>query len=56
MVKQTAMQLSQKAYVLADHSKLNESAFAKIAELHEAVLITDELAEEWLEPYKAKQQ
>uniref|UniRef100_C5DAK0 Transcriptional regulator, DeoR family n=1 Tax=Geobacillus sp. (strain WCH70) TaxID=471223 RepID=C5DAK0_GEOSW len=54
MVKYTAMQLSQKAYVLADHSKLNESTFAKIAELHEATLITNELAEEWLEPYKAK--
>jgi DeoR family transcriptional regulator, fructose operon transcriptional repressor len=54
MVKHTAMRLAQKAYVLADHSKLNESTFAKIADLHEAILITDQLDEEWQELYKAK--
>ncbi|BBW96293.1 DeoR/GlpR family DNA-binding transcription regulator [Geobacillus sp. FSL W8-0032] len=54
LVKYTAMQLAQRAYVLADHSKLNESAFAKIADLHEAVLITDQLDEDWQQWYEAK--
>ncbi|EPR29785.1 Fructose repressor [Geobacillus sp. WSUCF1] len=54
LVKYTAMQLAQRAYVLADHSKLNESSFAKIADLHEAVLITDELDEEWKDLYRTK--
>ncbi len=54
MVKRLAMKLSQHAYILADHSKLNESTFAKIADLEEATLIVDELDEELLELYEAK--
>lgn len=54
MVKSLAMKLSRQAYVLADHSKMNESTFAKIADLQDATIITDELDDELLELYEAK--
>lgn len=54
IIKQTAIHLSQQAFVLADHSKLNESTFAKIAPLQEATMITDETDEELLAMYEAK--
>ncbi|MBB3905836.1 DeoR/GlpR family DNA-binding transcription regulator [Anoxybacteroides rupiense] len=54
MVKSMAIKLSRQAYVLADHSKINESTFAKIADLPAATIITDELDEELLEQYEAK--
>ncbi|MBB5325463.1 DeoR family fructose operon transcriptional repressor [Anoxybacillus tepidamans] len=54
MVKSLAIKLSRQAYVLADHSKMNESTFAKIADLQDATIITDELDNELLELYEAK--
>ncbi|WP_027410314.1 DeoR/GlpR family DNA-binding transcription regulator [Anoxybacteroides tepidamans] len=54
MVKSLAIKLSRQAYVLADHSKINESTFAKIADLQAAAIITDELDAELLELYEAK--
>ncbi|MCP8969579.1 DeoR/GlpR family DNA-binding transcription regulator [Ectobacillus ponti] len=52
-VKARAISLAQKAYVLADHTKWGESTFAKIADLDEAIIITDAYGEELL-PYKEK--
>jgi DeoR family fructose operon transcriptional repressor len=54
LIKQTAMKLSRQAFILADHSKLNESTFAKIADLQEATIIIDEIDEELLALYEAK--
>ncbi|WP_018921768.1 DeoR/GlpR family DNA-binding transcription regulator [Salsuginibacillus kocurii] len=42
VVKQTALQVGNKNYVLADHSKMGETAFAHIAPLHAATLVTTE--------------
>lgn len=53
LIKQTALKLSREAYVLADHSKFNEISFAKIAGLHEAVIITNENDDEILTSYQA---
>ncbi|ANB61305.1 DeoR/GlpR family DNA-binding transcription regulator [Anoxybacteroides amylolyticum] len=54
MVKSLALKLSRQAYVLADHSKMNESTFAKIADLEAATIVTDELDDELLALYEAK--
>jgi DeoR family transcriptional regulator, fructose operon transcriptional repressor len=40
-VKKTAIELSREAFVLADDSKFGEIAFSKIADLNEAVVITN---------------
>ncbi|UOQ94323.1 DeoR/GlpR family DNA-binding transcription regulator [Halobacillus shinanisalinarum] len=40
-IKSMALSLSQKRFVLADHSKFEEVAFSKIAELEEANIITN---------------
>ena len=53
-VKRLAIQLSQQAYMLADHTKWNESTFSKIADLHEAAIITSECDEELWKLYKEK--
>ncbi len=41
VIKRTALSLSQKRFVLADHSKFEEVAFSKIADLTEASIITN---------------
>src|SRR5579875_1153311 len=46
MVKQKAMTLSRESYVLADNSKFSEIAFAKIADIHEASIITNALEDD----------
>ncbi|MEH7110269.1 DeoR/GlpR family DNA-binding transcription regulator [Bacillus sp. JJ1764] len=46
MVKQKAISLSRESYVLADNTKFAEISFAKIAEIHEASIITNELEPE----------
>ncbi|MEH7075374.1 DeoR/GlpR family DNA-binding transcription regulator [Neobacillus drentensis] len=51
MVKQKAMDLSRETYVLADNTKFVEVSFAKIAEIHEAAIITDELEDEIQKQY-----
>jgi DeoR family transcriptional regulator, fructose operon transcriptional repressor len=45
-VKQLAISLAQKAFILADYSKFNEASFSKVAELNEAVIITNEMDED----------
>lgn len=50
-VKQKAISLSREAYVLADETKFSEIAFAKIADIHEASIITNELEEEVMNQY-----
>lgn len=40
-IKQTTLNLSRKRYVLVDHSKFDEVAFLKFADLSEAEIITD---------------
>lgn len=54
MIKQKAIELSREAFVLADDSKFSEIAFAKIADLHEAVIITNEMDHESIETYHSK--
>ncbi|MFL8938864.1 DeoR/GlpR family DNA-binding transcription regulator [Rossellomorea oryzaecorticis] len=45
-VKKTAIELSREAFVLADDSKFGEIAFSKIADLNEAVVITNRSGDE----------
>lgn len=54
MIKQMALSLSREAFVLADDTKFSEIAFAKIADLHAAAIITNELNEDQKEPYTSK--
>ncbi|GLB59429.1 DeoR/GlpR family DNA-binding transcription regulator [Cytobacillus sp. NCCP-133] len=54
MIKQMAISLSREAFVLSDDTKFSEIAFAKIADLHTAAIITNELDEEQQEPYISK--
>ncbi|MFJ7636838.1 DeoR/GlpR family DNA-binding transcription regulator [Peribacillus sp. NPDC097264] len=41
LLKKTAIRLSNQSYVLADSSKLNEVTFAKVADVSEVILLTD---------------
>ncbi|MCH1625926.1 DeoR/GlpR family DNA-binding transcription regulator [Ferdinandcohnia quinoae] len=54
LLKQTAMSLSREKYIVADHSKFGEVSFAKIAELQEAVIITDKVINKYSEYTKIK--
>lgn len=54
MVKQLAISLSSEAYVVADESKFSEVAFAKITDLHQATIITNELDPDTKEQYHSK--
>ncbi|MDR4890359.1 DeoR/GlpR family DNA-binding transcription regulator [Fredinandcohnia sp. QZ13] len=42
LIKQTAMGLAKKSFILADHTKFNEVSFSRISSLKDAVLITDD--------------
>jgi DeoR family fructose operon transcriptional repressor len=53
-VKNLAIHLGQKTYVLADHSKFHEVTFAKVADLNEATIITNELEQEILTEFREK--
>ncbi|QQK74674.1 DeoR/GlpR transcriptional regulator [Salicibibacter cibarius] len=44
IVKETVIQLGTKSFVLADHSKLGEVSFAKVADLAGAAFITSNVA------------
>lgn len=54
MIKELAISLSREAYVVADDSKFSEIAFAKIADLHLATIITNTLEPETKELYDGK--
>ncbi|KAB7704144.1 DeoR family transcriptional regulator [Bacillus aerolatus] len=51
LIKRTAINQSQESFVIADQSKFNETAFAQIAELNKAVIITNCVEEEVLHSY-----
>ena len=51
LVKQKAISLSREAYVLADSTKFSEISFAKITDLDNASIITNELDDELREQY-----
>ncbi|SFJ24798.1 DeoR family transcriptional regulator, fructose operon transcriptional repressor [Thermoflavimicrobium dichotomicum] len=53
-VKQVAIQLSQQAYILADHTKFDKSTFAKIAPLSDAIIITNHADAHKIKPYQSK--
>ncbi|SEO49215.1 transcriptional regulator, DeoR family [Amphibacillus marinus] len=53
-VKQTALSLGKQCYVIADHSKLQQRSFAKIADLSQATLIIDHIDENTLKNYQQK--
>ena len=52
MVKQKAISLSRESYVLADSTKFSEISFAKIADIHSAAIITNELDDDSEQIYK----
>jgi DeoR family transcriptional regulator, fructose operon transcriptional repressor len=54
MIKHKAMTLSREVFVLADDTKFSEIAFAKIADLQEATIITNTLEEEIKGQYTSK--
>ncbi|MGP7815589.1 DeoR/GlpR family DNA-binding transcription regulator [Niallia sp. 01092] len=54
MVKNLAMKLSREAFVVADNSKFSEVYFSKIADLSEAVIITNHLDETASDKYLRK--
>ena len=54
MIKQKAMSLSRESFVLADDSKFSEITFAKIADLHEATIITNSIDEDHKGQYTSK--
>ncbi|QHE51569.1 DeoR/GlpR family DNA-binding transcription regulator [Pontibacillus sp. HMF3514] len=53
-LKRTALQQAENAYILADGSKFNEITFTKIADIHEAHIITDHSGSTLSEPYQEK--
>lgn len=54
MIKQKAISLSREVFVLADNTKFSEIAFSKIADIHEATIITNELDQENAQQYLSK--
>ncbi|WP_251551495.1 DeoR/GlpR family DNA-binding transcription regulator [Neobacillus muris] len=54
IIKQLAISLSREAFILADESKFSEIAFAKIADLHAAAILTNELDPDIEEQYNSK--
>lgn len=53
-IKGLAIHLGQKTYVVSDYTKFNEVTFAKVANLNEACILTNEIDEEILANYKRK--
>lgn len=54
MIKQLAISLTREAFIVADESKFSEIAFAKIADLHLATIITSELDADMKEQFHSK--
>lgn len=54
LIKQKAFELSRQVYVVTDDSKFSEVAFAKIADIEDATILTNEITEELYEQYKHK--
>jgi len=53
-IKELAMSLSREAFILADDSKFTEVAFAKIADIEAATIITNELERDIEKQYEEK--
>lgn len=53
-LKKRALRLSSQAYAVADHHKFFEVSFAKIADIEEMQIITDQLPDEQREAYRQK--
>jgi len=53
-IKQLAISLAREAFVLTDESKFSEIAFAKITDLHNASIITNEVHFELKELFSSK--
>ncbi|WP_141434257.1 DeoR/GlpR family DNA-binding transcription regulator [Bacillus sp. 03113] len=53
-IKHSAISLSREAFVLSDESKFSEISFAKIADLHDAMIITNHLPKERRNLYSSK--
>ncbi|WP_416825905.1 DeoR/GlpR family DNA-binding transcription regulator [Ectobacillus polymachus] len=54
LLKKTALELSGASYVLADPSKFSEVSFVKIADLSAATILTTNIEDEELAPYRNK--
>ena len=54
LVKQKAINLSREVFILADDSKFGEISFGKIADLNQAVIITNQLEEDISKHYESK--
>lgn len=52
LLKKTAIRLSSESYVLVDSTKLNEATFAKVADVNDAIIITDHNDEEAISQLK----
>lgn len=50
-IKELAIQLSREAYILADHSKFQEVAFAQFADLTQAIVVTTSESSESLHAF-----
>ncbi|MFD2043569.1 DeoR/GlpR family DNA-binding transcription regulator [Ornithinibacillus salinisoli] len=53
-LKEIAIKQGQQVYALADHTKFHEVTFTKIAELEDAVIITNETDQETLTDFREK--
>lgn len=54
MVKQKALNLSREAFVVADETKFSEIAFAKIADISDASIITNRIDKDLQQQYAGK--
>lgn len=54
LIKQIALEHSQQAYVLLDHSKFQQTTFAQVAFIEGATIITDYCPKNYLVKFRAK--
>lgn len=54
LIKEKAMRMSRESFVLADSSKFSEVSFAKIADIGESIIITDDLDNEIFNKFESK--
>ncbi|WP_291292033.1 DeoR/GlpR family DNA-binding transcription regulator [Enterococcus sp.] len=54
MIKKIALENSQKAYVLVDHSKFQQTTFAQVSTIENAEIITDFCPKSYLAKFRSK--
>jgi DeoR family fructose operon transcriptional repressor len=54
MIKKIALENSQKAYVLVDHSKFQQTTFAQVSAIEDAEIITDFCPKSYLAKFRSK--